>query len=217
MAASLKAPPRPLPSKRFGKEMDIVEQPQTKKFCAAGLASAMKPKDLELYTRQPPRNRSLSPTDISDKQPQPQQQQPQQLLTKPQPQLVDNPQQRKHELENNVDYIALCSVLTLLKSQRRLVQEDIRRLNRTQTRALKDPHAFVESLKSRKEKLPAPAKVPSLPPIQWSKYGFSKSELIQNQIKKGISQCKCSKSQPQCDAPGPGDHLMRSYRLFDKR
>lgn len=115
-------------------------------------------------------------------------------------QWLDEPEPLPVSLEDNPDAIALRATLSLLQMQRQQSLRDIRDLDRTKQKALKDPKSFVDDLKagklqkpkptqisfddaeesdedvknpegsSRYGQLPNPQEVVRCPPIEWSKY-----------------------------------------------
>lgn len=114
---------------------------------------------------------------------------------------------KKQELEHNPDYIALCSTLSLLRSQREDVERNLHNLCRIKRECLEDPMQAITNLKDRswRSRLPRPIKVLMTPVIQWSKYSLCEQE---EHFKN--SHCKHCLSYV-----GDPQTLFKSFKMFE--
>lgn len=147
--------------------------------------------------------RSPSPTDVST---------PYNMekcsLTPPPTSTHFEPITKKQELEHNPDYIALCSTLSLLRSQRETAERNLHNLCRIKRECLEDPMQAISNLKDRswRSRLPRPIKVLNSPIIQWSKYSPCEQQEHFNN-----SHCKHCLSYI-----GDSQSLFKSFRMFEK-
>lgn len=75
-------------------------------------------------------------------------------------------------LRGNRDYSALLKYVIELQLKQEKALKDIEELGEAKNKALEDPLKFVEDLKKGNVSFPVRQKVPDLPRIQWSMYGF---------------------------------------------
>lgn len=91
------------------------------------------------------------------------------------------------DLENNPDYIALNSALSLLKGQKKSAQEDIIKLRQLKQQALENPETIYEQLAKDGSigGVPKPQSVVKVPVIPFEKYGIENARLSKR-LKSGI-------------------------------
>lgn len=112
------------------------------------------------------------------------------------------------DLDNNPDYIALTSALSLLQTQRTRARNDIVQLNKLKTEALADPTRFVTELKKTGhiQNAPEMQAIVRTPLISWNQYGLDNQEtkMLEYQIRKGIVEHE----HPPFSQVRLFDHLM---------
>lgn len=110
------------------------------------------------------------------------------------------------ELENNPDYLALSSALSLLQAQRDRARNDIVQLSKLKAEALINPESFIANLKRTGKIKDAPQMqtIVRTPYIPWEQYGLDNldTQMLDRQLKKGIVE---SNHEP-----------FTSVRLFDQ-
>lgn len=104
------------------------------------------------------------------------------------------------DVQDNPDYIALTSALSLLQMQLQIAQNDIVTLRNLKMDAMSNPEQFLLHLKSNtnpnatstndtsrglKSMIPSMQRIVKIPLISWDKYGIDNSSL-DAQIKKGV-------------------------------
>ncbi|OUM56066.1 hypothetical protein BVG19_g5737 [[Candida] boidinii] len=93
---------------------------------------------------------------------------------------TDSPKLTNQEkLENNTDFISLCSTLSLLKRQLEISKNDIINLKNLKLNYLNNPVNIIDSLNSKKfnKNLPKKLNVLNLPEINWEKYNTSNKSI----------------------------------------
>ncbi|VVT51289.1 uncharacterized protein SAPINGB_P003047 [Magnusiomyces paraingens] len=116
----------------------------------------------------------------------------------------DNTKTQSFNIENNPDYIALTSALSILESQRAKARRDIICLKNLKTEALRNPEDFMREVRKTGRVYGAPTmqNIVRAPFIQWEKYGIDLSDLEQR-IRRGI-------------VDNPEHASFSSIRLFDE-
>lgn len=90
-------------------------------------------------------------------------------------------------LNENPDYIALTSALSMLTKQQRTSKKDLVTLSQLRQQAVESPEEFLQQLKSAKMTFPKSLHVAMVPQIDWDQYDFDNSALdaaIQRQMAK---------------------------------
>lgn len=91
------------------------------------------------------------------------------------------------DLDNNPDYIALNSALSLLEGQKKSAQEDIIKLSQLKQQALEEPETIYEQLARDGSIMgvPKPQSVVKVPVIPFEKYGIENPRLTRR-LNRGI-------------------------------
>lgn len=90
-------------------------------------------------------------------------------------------------VENNPDYIALTSALSLLLNQRKVACNDLVHLKKLKTNALNDPERFLSDLRrtGRLPNVPKMQRIVRAPVVSWKSYGIENVHL-DHQIARGL-------------------------------
>lgn len=123
----------------------------------------------------------------------------------------------QEKLENNTDFISLCSTLSLLKRQLEISKNDIINLKNLKLNYLNNPINIINNLNSKKfdKNLPKKLNILNLPEINWEKYNTSNKSidlLFNNKDHHNSLSNKCFK----CGYNNIKDSIQfKNLRFFD--
>ncbi len=106
----------------------------------------------------------------------------------------------KLNVNENPDYIALKSTLSLLESQRKQSTKDILKLDLLKTEALSNPQMFINNLQTNSHKIPVMQKIVQVPKIDMKKYPVGNSNVVNDE-----------------DGNEEKDPMFKETRLFDQQ
>lgn len=90
-------------------------------------------------------------------------------------------------VETNVDYIALTSALSLLRTQRSVACNDLIQLKKLKTDALENPDIFITSLRrtGKLQNVPKMQRITRAPIVSWKNYGIE-STVLDHHLTRGL-------------------------------